>query len=394
MSSTGVAGLTLGGGSGWLERKHGLTCDNVLAVELVTADGELVRASETEHADLFWALRGGGGNFGVVTAFELALHPVGPEVMAGLVIHPAERGRELLALYRDVMNQGPDELSLAFVYLTAPAEPEIPEALRGRPAVAIAGMYAGPIDEAAEALRAIREYGPPAADLFEPMPYAAFQSALDDPPGYRNWWTAEHLTDLHDGAIDAISRARRRCRPVRRSCSSSPGAAPSGACPRRRRRSASATRRSSCTRSRCGRTRPTTSAVISWARAYRADLWPLGDRRRVPELRRRRGRHARARRLRGGQPRAAGPREGAMGPGERVPRQPERPARGMRRLLFLVVAVAALAAAATAQARPLSMGQAERAARAAVAPALVGPSPASASPASPGRAALAARSAR
>ena len=107
MSSTGVAGLTLGGGSGWLERKHGLTCDNVLAVELVTADGELVRASDSEHPDLFWALRGGGGNFGVVTAFEFALHPVGPEVMAGLVIHPAERGRELLALYRDAMNEGP-----------------------------------------------------------------------------------------------------------------------------------------------------------------------------------------------------------------------------------------------------------------------------------------------
>src|SRR3954468_9930174 len=206
VSSTGVAGLTLGGGSGWLERKHGLTCDNVLAVEMVTAEGELVRASEAEHPDLFWALRGGGGNFGVVTAFEFALHPVGPEVMAGLVIHPAERGRELLRLFRDAMNEGADELSLAFVYLTAPAEPGIPEALHGRPAVAIAGMHAGSIEEGTEALRAIREYGPPAADLFEPMPYAAFQSALDDPPGYRNWWTAEHLTDLHDGAIEAIAR--------------------------------------------------------------------------------------------------------------------------------------------------------------------------------------------
>jgi FAD/FMN-containing dehydrogenase len=206
VSSTGVAGLTLGGGSGWLERKHGLTCDNLLAAELVTAWGEPVRASADENPDLFWALRGGGGNFGVVTAFEFALHPLEHELLAGLVIHPAERGRELLRLYRDVMNAAPDNLSLAFVYLTAPAEPEIPEALHGRPAVAIAGMYAGPIGFGEAALAPIRTYGPPAVDLFEPMPYAAFQSALDDPPGYRNWWTAEHLTDLHDGAIEAIAQ--------------------------------------------------------------------------------------------------------------------------------------------------------------------------------------------
>src|SRR5919106_20875 len=122
-----VAGLTLGGGSGWLERKHGLACDNLLAVELVTADGEHVRASAGEHPDLFWALRGGGGNFGVVTAFEFRLHPVGAEVFAGLALWPAERGRELLALYRDVMRDAREGLSLAFLYLYAPAEPDIPE---------------------------------------------------------------------------------------------------------------------------------------------------------------------------------------------------------------------------------------------------------------------------
>ena len=126
VSSTGVAGLTLGGGSGWLERKHGLACDNVLAVELVTATGERVRASADEHPELFWALRGGGGNFGVVTAIEFALHPVGPEVLAGLVLHPADRARELLRVFRDVMIDAPDEVSLAFVFLTAPDEDGIP----------------------------------------------------------------------------------------------------------------------------------------------------------------------------------------------------------------------------------------------------------------------------
>ena len=143
VSSTGVAGLTLGGGSGWLERKHGLACDNVLAVELVTAAGERVRASADEHPELYWALRGGGGNFGVVTAIEFALHPVGPQVLAGLVLHPADRARELLRVFRDVMIDAPDEVSLAFVFLTAPDEDGIPAALRGKPAVAIAGMHAG-----------------------------------------------------------------------------------------------------------------------------------------------------------------------------------------------------------------------------------------------------------
>src|SRR5262245_61957913 len=205
VSSTGVAELTLGGGSGWLERKHGLACDNLLAAELVTADGEIVRASASEHPDLFWALRGGGGNFGVGTAFEFRLHPVGSEVLAGFVLHPAERGRELLALFRDTMHTAPEGLSLAFAYVTAPAEPEVPEALHGRAAIMIVGLYAGPLDEGEQALGELRAFGPPAADFFEPMPYADFQGPLDDPPGYRNYWTAEHLRDLSDDAIEAIA---------------------------------------------------------------------------------------------------------------------------------------------------------------------------------------------
>ena len=205
VSTTGVAGLTLGGGSGWLERKHGLACDNLLAVELVTADGELVRASEDEHPELFWAHRGGGGNFGVVTSFEFRLHPLESEVLAGLALYPAERGRELLALYRDVMRDAPEELSLACGYLTAPAEPDIPEHLHGRLVVAILGMYAGPVEAGEEALGELRAFGPPEVDFFGPMPYPDFQCMIDDPPGYRNYWTDEHLTDLPDAAIEAIA---------------------------------------------------------------------------------------------------------------------------------------------------------------------------------------------
>ena len=258
VSTTGVAGLTLGGGSGWLERKHGLACDNVLAVELVTADGRMVRASADEHPDLFWALRGGGGNFGVVTAFEFRLHPVGPEVFAGLVLHPADRGRELLALYRDVMRDAPDELSLGFGYVTAPAEPGIPEAMHGEQAVIVAGMHAGPLGEGEEALRAIRAFGPPAADFFGPAPYADFQSSLDDPPGFRNWWTAEHLTDLRTPRSTPSRPARSASRPGPRSCSSSRGAAPwHGSAPTRR-PWAGARPRSSSIPSSCGRTRRTT----------------------------------------------------------------------------------------------------------------------------------------
>jgi FAD/FMN-containing dehydrogenase len=205
VSTTGVAGLTLGGGSGWLERKHGLACDNLLAVELVTASGERVRASADEHPELFWALRGGGGNFGVVTAFEFRLHPLESEVFAGLALYPVGRGRELLALFRDTMRDAPEGLSLAFLYLKAPAEEDIPEHLHGELVVAIAGMYAGPLDDGREAVRAIRAAGAE-VDFFEPMPYADFQCMIDDPPGYRNYWTSEHLTDLPDAAIEAIAR--------------------------------------------------------------------------------------------------------------------------------------------------------------------------------------------
>ena len=206
VSTTGVAGLTLGGGSGWLERKHGLACDNLLAVELVTADGRLVRASADEHPELLWAHKGGGGNFGVVTALEFRLHPLESEILAGLVLHPVEHGRELLRRFRDAMVHGPDALGLAFLYLTAPAEPEIPTELHGKLCVAIAGMYAGPLAEGEAELAELRAWGPPAADFFGPTTYADFNCSIDDPPGYRNWWTAEHLSELTDEVIEAIAQ--------------------------------------------------------------------------------------------------------------------------------------------------------------------------------------------
>lgn len=206
VSTTGVAGLTLGGGSGWLERKHGLACDGLVAAELVTWDGQIVRASERENRELLWALRGAGGSFGVVTALELELHPVGPEIFAGVALFGAERASEVVRTFRDVMNDAPDELSLACAFITAPDDDDdVPIDLRGRPAVAILGMWAGGITDGERALAPIRALGPD-ADFFGPTGYADFQCSVDDPPGYRNYWTAENVVDLPDVAIDVLVR--------------------------------------------------------------------------------------------------------------------------------------------------------------------------------------------
>jgi FAD/FMN-containing dehydrogenase len=206
VSTTGVAGLTLGGGSGWLERKHGLACDNLLAAEVVTWDGQIVRASEHENPDLLWALRGGGGSFGVVTSLELQLHPLGPEVFAGLALFSAERAGGVVRAFREVMNEAPDELSLACAFITAPEDDaDVPDHLRGRPAVAIVGMWAGDVADGEAALARIRALGPD-ADFFGATDYADFQCSVDDPPGYRNYWTAENIVDLTDEAIDVLVR--------------------------------------------------------------------------------------------------------------------------------------------------------------------------------------------
>ncbi len=203
VSSTGVAGLTLGGGSGWLERKHGLSCDNLVAAELVTWDGRVVRASEDENPELLWALRGGGGSFGVVTALELELHELGPEVYAGIMLFAGERAAELLRAWREVMRDAPEELSLAYALLPAPPEDGVPEHLHGRLTVFVIGMWAGDPAGGERALAPLRALGPD-ADLFGVTDYAEFQCSVDDPPGFRNYWTAESVVDLPDEAIDRI----------------------------------------------------------------------------------------------------------------------------------------------------------------------------------------------
>jgi FAD/FMN-containing dehydrogenase len=197
VSTTGIAGLTLGGGVGWLMRSHGLTCDNLVSADVVTADGQLRTASANENADLFWALRGGGGNFGVVTSFEYRLHPVGPLVLAGLLIHPRPRAGEVLRFYRDFTRTAPDELAAYAALVTAPD---------GMPVVAIVVCYNGPVEAGERVIRPLRQFGPPIADMVQPMPYTAFQSILNDanPPGLQVYWKSSFLRDLTDEVIDLI----------------------------------------------------------------------------------------------------------------------------------------------------------------------------------------------
>ena len=213
VSHTGVAGLTLGGGVGWLMRKHGLTVDNLLAVDVVTADGELVRASEGEHPDLFWALRGGGGNFGVVTSFEFRLHSVGPIVLAGPILWDASSARDVLRFYRDFIRDAPDSLATVVRFGTAPPLPVIPKELHWRPVVLVGVCYAGPLEDGALALGPLRAYRSPLLDLVGPTPYVAFQSALDSTVvhGWNYYWKSTHLPELNDDLIDVIAEHAFSC---------------------------------------------------------------------------------------------------------------------------------------------------------------------------------------
>ncbi len=205
-STTGVAGLTLGGGFGWLSRKHGLTIDNLLAVDVVTAEGELLHASERENPDLFWAVRGGGGNFGVVTSFEYRLHPVGPEVLAGLIFHPIANARELLGEYRRLAAQAPDELNVCAVVRKAPPLPFLPPEVHGTEVLVFAVCWSGELAAGQRAMASLRALGRPHADVIGPVPFVAWQTALDPllTPGFRNYWKSHDLTALADGAIDVI----------------------------------------------------------------------------------------------------------------------------------------------------------------------------------------------
>jgi FAD/FMN-containing dehydrogenase/pimeloyl-ACP methyl ester carboxylesterase len=208
VSTTGLGGLALGGGSGWIERSCGYTVDNVLSAEIVTADGSVLTASEREHPDLFWGTRGGGGNLGVATRFELQLHPIGPTVLAGLLIYPAPMAAAVLRNFGEVMEKAPDAVGSGVALLTAPFEDFVPEPVRGQPVVGVVACYAGPVEEGEEALRPLRGFGPPAVDMVEPMPYVAVQQLFDAdyPAGMRNYWTGDFLSDLPDEAIEILCR--------------------------------------------------------------------------------------------------------------------------------------------------------------------------------------------
>src|SRR5579883_3375804 len=175
VSTTGIAGFTLGGGIGWLMRTHGLTCDNLLAADVVTAEGRLVPASPTENPDLFWGLRGGGGNFGVVTSFAYQVHPRGP-VLGGLLLYPIEKAGEFLRFYRDLVGSAPDALTTLGVCVTAPPAPFVPPPVQGTRVVGVVFCYAGSLDDGDAAVRPLRAFGPPAAELVGPMPYLVLQS--------------------------------------------------------------------------------------------------------------------------------------------------------------------------------------------------------------------------
>ncbi len=204
---TGVGGLSLGGGIGFLMRKHGLTVDNLVEAEVVTAESEIIRASADDHPDLFWALRGGGGNFGVVSSFRFALHPVGPTVMAGPVFWAADDTTDVLRFYRDFAAEAPDELGSVVRLGTVPPLPAIPEDLHWRPAIAVICCYAGAVEDGERAVRALRRFGTPLVDLLAPSPYLAFQGGLDDsvPHGWRYYWKATNLAGLSDSAITVIA---------------------------------------------------------------------------------------------------------------------------------------------------------------------------------------------
>ena len=206
VTTTGVAGLTLGGGFGWLSPKLGLTCDNLISADVVTANGELVSASAEENADLYWGIRGGGGNFGVVTSFHFRLHSVGPTVLAGTVVHPMEKAEELLKFHRDFIAQAPPEVGTVFALRFAPPAPFLPPEVHGKPIAAFFVCYSGQLDEGERVLKPLRQIGTPLADVVAPKPFNAHQAMLDavQPPGRNYYWKSEDLPELSDGAIDTI----------------------------------------------------------------------------------------------------------------------------------------------------------------------------------------------
>jgi FAD/FMN-containing dehydrogenase len=206
VTHTGIAGLTLGGGIGWLMRKHGAVVDNLVAADVVTVDGEAIRASEDERPDLLWGLRGGGGNFGIVTSFEYRLHEVGPTVLAGPMYHALENAPEVLRFYRDFIADAPDELTTILNLRPAPPLPLIPEDLHGRPVLMVGVCYAGPVDRGEALLRPLRSFRKPAVDAIGPRPYTELQSLFDRtvPHGWHYHWKTHEVPPLEDHTIDVL----------------------------------------------------------------------------------------------------------------------------------------------------------------------------------------------
>jgi FAD/FMN-containing dehydrogenase len=208
VSDTGVAGLTLGGGYGWLRRKYGLTSDNLLEAEVVTANGEVLTASKDEHRDLYWAIRGGGGNFGIVTSFTFALYPVGPEVAFAATFYPVEELGQVLRGWRAYVEQAPDEVTATCVTMTFPANPELPEAVHDRPVAIIGGVYAGDVEEGMKVMQPLRELGTALFDMSGPTPYVGVQTGFDPlfpRDTLRAYWKSQYLNELTDEAIDTIA---------------------------------------------------------------------------------------------------------------------------------------------------------------------------------------------
>jgi len=211
-STTGIAGLTLGGGFGWLSRKHGLTVDNLTAAEVVTADGEQLHADEQQNADLFWALRGGGGNFGIVTNFEFRLHPVGPGVLCGLIVYPMSQARQILAQYREFTASMPEDLNVWVVLRKAPPLPFLPASEHGKPVAVLAVFWAGNPDEGRSAVEPLRRFATPLGEHIDTQPYTAWQAAFDPllTPGARNYWKSHNFAALSDEAIDVVMEFAQR----------------------------------------------------------------------------------------------------------------------------------------------------------------------------------------
>jgi FAD/FMN-containing dehydrogenase len=210
-STTGIAGLTLGGGFGWLTRKYGMTVDNLTSVEMVTADGKKVRANASENRDLFWAVRGGGGNFGVVTQFEFALHPVGPQVLAGLIVFPLDQAKQVLRRYREFAASAPEEVSVWVVLRQAPPLPFLPKDVHGKEIVVLAVCYCGDIAEGEKLIAPLRSFGKAHGEHIGAQPYVQWQKAFDPllTPGARNYWKSHNFRELRDEPLDTIVESAR-----------------------------------------------------------------------------------------------------------------------------------------------------------------------------------------